>query len=152
MTDRLRAVFDTNVFISAILSRNPTSPTRELIERWKAGDFTLLVSDALVAELVDKLLEKRIDPDRVADLVTSILQMAEWVHVPAAAVRPIITRDPDDDHVLACAVVGKADYLITYDPHFDLLGGSYETFQITKALPFLWKLRGDQPPDDEATG
>ena len=96
MTDRLRAVFDTNVFISAVLSRNPTSPTQELIERWKAGEFTLLVSDALLAELAEKLLEKRMDSDRITDLVTSILQMAEWVDVPAAAVRPLIFEDPDD--------------------------------------------------------
>ena len=33
MTERLRAVFDTNVFVAAFLSRNPTSPTKELIER-----------------------------------------------------------------------------------------------------------------------
>lgn len=151
MTDRLRAVFDTNVFISAILSRNPTSPTKELIERWKAGDFTLLVSDALLTELVEKLLEKSVDPDKTIDLVTSILQMAEWVNVPPAAVHPIIVQDPDDDHVLACAVVGKADYVVTYDPHFDQLGGSYESFQVTKALPFLWKVRGVQPPDDKPT-
>ena len=150
MTDRLRAVFDTNVFISAVLSRNPTSPTKELIESWKAGKFTLLVSDVLLAELTEKLLEKRIDSDTITDLVTAILQMAEWVDVPAAAALPMIVEDPDDDHVLACAVVGKADYLITYDPHFDPLGGSYESFQVTKALPFLWKVRGDQPPDDEA--
>jgi len=150
VTDRLRAVFDTNVFVSAVLSRNPTSPTKELIERWTAGDFTLLISGALLAELVEKLLEKSIDPDKTTDLVTSILQMAEWVDVPAAAVRPILAQDPDDDHVLACAVVGKADYLVTYDPHFDPLGGSYESFQITEALPFLWKVRGDQPPDDKS--
>ncbi len=148
MTDRLRAVFDTNVFVSAVLSRNPTSPTRELIERWKVGGFTLLVSDVLLAELVEKLQEKRIEPNRIADLVTSILQMAEWVDVPATAVRPVILQDPDDDHVLACAVVGRADFLVTYDPHFDALGGFYESFQVTKALPFLWKVRGDQPPDD----
>ena len=30
MTERLRAVFDTNVFVSALLSHNPTSPTREI--------------------------------------------------------------------------------------------------------------------------
>ncbi len=30
MTERLRAVLDTNVFVSALLSHNPTSPTREI--------------------------------------------------------------------------------------------------------------------------
>lgn len=150
MTDRLRAVLDTNVFVSAVLSRSATSPTRELIERWKAGEFTLLVSDALLEELVDKLLEKAIDTDRITDLATSILQMAEWVDVPASAVRPVIMDDPDDDHVVACAVVGKAGFLVTYDPHFDQLAGSYRSFSVVKALPFLWAVRGDEPPVEES--
>ena len=42
MTERLRAVLDTNVFVSAFLSRNPTSPTREIVQRWQAGEFVLL--------------------------------------------------------------------------------------------------------------
>jgi predicted nucleic acid-binding protein len=52
MTERLRAVFDTNVFVSALLSRNPTSPTQELLRRWREEEFVLLVSLALLIELV----------------------------------------------------------------------------------------------------
>jgi predicted nucleic acid-binding protein len=85
VTDRLRAVFDTNIFVSAFLSRNPSSPTRELVRRWQDGE-------------------------------------------------------------LACAVVGRAAYLVTYDAHFDVLGGSFEGVKITKALPFLWELRGESAP------
>ena len=54
MTERLRAVFDTNVFVSAFLSRSPTSPTQELIRRWQADEFTLLVCDALLEEIAEK--------------------------------------------------------------------------------------------------
>lgn len=81
MTDRLRAVFDTNVFVLALLSRNPTSPTRELMARWHNDEFTLLVCDALV---------------------------------------------------------DKADYLVTYDPHFDVVSGEHCGVKIARALPFLW--------------
>jgi len=41
----LRAVLDTNVPIAAHLSRNPRSPTIELIDRWRAGEFVQLYSD-----------------------------------------------------------------------------------------------------------
>lgn len=57
--DRYRAVFDTNVFVSAALSKNLTSPTRELLERWERNEFTLLTCDLLVAELIEKLLHTR---------------------------------------------------------------------------------------------
>ena len=43
MTERLRAVLDTNVFVSAALSKNANSPTRELLKRWEREEFVLLV-------------------------------------------------------------------------------------------------------------
>jgi uncharacterized protein len=143
MTDRLRAVLDTNVFLSAFLSRNPTSPTKEILQRWQDGEFILLVSDDLIGELTEKLLERRISPDRVTEFLTLIAGLAEWIRVPEDAVRPVILEDPDDDPILACAIVGKAHYLVTYDAHFESLKGSYAGVKITKALPFLRALRGD---------
>lgn len=143
MTDRPRAVLDTNVFLSAFLSRNPTSPTKEVIQRWQAGEFVLLVSDKLVEELAEKLLSRGIDLALATEFLALLAELAEWIDVPEDAVRPVIPGDPDDDVILACAVVGKADYLITYDTHFDALKGGYAGIRITKALPFLREIRGD---------
>ena len=145
MTDRLRAVLDTNVFLSAFLSRNPSSPTREILQRWQDGEFMLLVSDALIDELAEKLLDNGIHQDRVTEILTLLAGLAEWITVPEAAVLPEVSRDPDDDPILACAVVGKADYLVTYDTHFEPLGDLHSGVKITKGLPFLWTLRGDRP-------
>jgi uncharacterized protein len=146
VTDRLRAVFDTNIFVSAFLSRNPSSPTRELVRRWQDGELTLLVSEALVDEVAEKLLERRISEERVTELLALLLRLAEWVEVPPESIRAAVTEDPEDDPILACAVVGRAAYLVTYDAHFDVLGGSFEGVKITKALPFLWELRGESAP------
>ncbi|MDH7484933.1 MAG: putative toxin-antitoxin system toxin component, PIN family [Anaerolineae bacterium] len=145
MTERLRAVLDTNVFVSAFLSRSPTSPTQELIQRWEAHEFTLLVSDGLVDELAEKLIERGISQERVIEFLALLGRLAEWVDVPDEAVKPVIEADPDDDIILACAVVGDADYLVTYDPHFDVLGGEYEGVRITRALPFLKAVREGKP-------
>jgi uncharacterized protein len=139
---RWRVVFDTNVFISAVLSKSSTSPTRELLDRWERHEFTLLTCDALNDELIEKLLERRVQPDEITRLSASLLRLAEWVDVPSGAVTRVLP-DPDDDIVLACAVLGEADYLVTYDPHFDVLGGQWRDIKIVKALPFLWILRGD---------
>ena len=147
MTDRLRAVFDTNVFVSAFLSRNPSSPTQELIRRWKANEFDLLVSNALIDELAGKLQEKGVADARIAEFLALLSKLANWVDVISDSVVSVITQDPDDDLILACAVVGGANYLVTYDPHFDVLGGSFQGIEIVKALPFLWALRGDADRD-----
>jgi putative PIN family toxin of toxin-antitoxin system len=147
VTDRLRAVFDTNVFVSALLSRNPTSPTQELIDRWLAGDFDLLVTNAIVNELIEKLVERRVERTDIETFAALLDSMAEWIDVPDEAIEPVVADDPDDDVIVACAVVGHADYLVTYDPHIAVLGDVYRGTKIAKALPFLWAIRRDRSPD-----
>jgi len=145
VTRRLRAAFDTNVFVSAALSRNPTSPTRELLRRWLAGEFVLVVSQALTAEVIEKLLQHQIGLEQITELMANLERLGEWAQVPAQDIPAVIAADPDDDLILACAVMGEADYLVTYDPHFQVLNGEYRGVKITKALPFLWAVRGDRP-------
>lgn len=147
MTERLRAVFDTNVIVSAYLSRSPTSPTRELIDRWLADEFTLQVCDDIVDEFIEKLTAHSVTRADIEVFVALLDVMAEWVDVPAEAIVRRIPADADDDVVVACAIAGDADFLVTYDPHFAPLGANYEGIRISKALPFLWAVRGDQPPE-----
>ncbi|MES1241538.1 MAG: putative toxin-antitoxin system toxin component, PIN family [Acidobacteriota bacterium] len=144
MTDRPRAVLDTNIFVSALLSRNPSSPTQELIRRWESGEFTLLVSDTLIDELTDKLLEKRVTEERVTELLGLLIRLAEWVEVPSGSVEAVVKEDADDDAVLACAVIGRAGFLVTYDAHFDAVGPAHQGVRIMKAIPFLRVLRGNE--------
>jgi hypothetical protein len=40
-----------------------------------------------------------------------------------------------------CAVAGQATHLVTYDPHFAILGGQRLGIQIVDALGFLAVLR-----------
>jgi uncharacterized protein len=136
-----RVVLDTNVYVSAFLSRNPTSPTQEIVDRWQAGQFKLLVSDGLVDELTEKLLGFGITPETIVEFLALLTQLAEWIDVPQAAIEQTIVGDADDDVILACAVVGQADFLVTYDPHFEAIGAEYRGIKIVKSLPFLWALR-----------
>lgn len=50
-----RTVFDTNVIIAALKSKNPHSPTVELLERWGNEEFTLVYCDDLLAEYQESL-------------------------------------------------------------------------------------------------
>jgi putative PIN family toxin of toxin-antitoxin system len=145
-------VFDTNVFVSAYLSKNPTSPTQELINRWLAGEFTLLVCDAIVDELIEKLVVRGIGRADIELFIALLDSLAEWVHVPDEAIVQLVPADADDDVVIACAVTGGVNFLVTYDPHFAPLGETYQGVKITKALPFLWAVRGDQPPTEVVGG
>lgn len=145
MTELLRATFDTNVLVSATLSRNSASPTRELTDRWRRGEFTLLTCDQIAQEFSEILLEREVAVAEIEEQLNALVQFAEWVTVPPEAIEPLLA-DPDDNVVIACAVIGNAHYLVTYDPHFAPLGPEYRGIKIVKALPFLWAVRGDTSP------
>lgn len=142
---RLRAVFDANIFVAAYLSKNPHSPTVELLRRWRQGGFELLYSDDLLVEIDEKFSARGIGDEYKDSLLVELRDLATYVEVKPSDVKPVITADPDDDFILACAVVGQAEYLVTYDTHFDVLDGEYQGIKITEALPFLWAVRGDKP-------
>ena len=143
---RLQAVFDTNIFVAAHLSKNPHSPTMELLRRWRQGEFELLYSDDLLVEIDEKFSARGIGDEYKDSLLVELRDLATYVEVKPSDVESVIIADPDDDFILACAVVGQADYLVTYDAHFDVLEGEYRGVEITGALPFLWAVRGDRPP------
>ncbi|MBX3063823.1 MAG: putative toxin-antitoxin system toxin component, PIN family [Anaerolineae bacterium] len=70
----------------------------------------------------------------IDEIMTQIEEMA--VHVNLAEVPPNIVRDPKDQAVIACAVGGKADFIVTGDK--DLLTlVSYESITILTAEQFL---------------
>lgn len=78
--------------------------------------------------------------ERVIALVDQLAELAEWVDVPVDKIQKLLT-DEDDNVIVACAIEGKANYLVTYDPHFDSLGEEYKGIKIMKAIPFLNDLR-----------
>ena len=70
----LRAVLDTNVVLAAGRSVHSRSPNVEVITRWTSGEFIWLVSDDVLTEYAEKLLEKGIDCLKVERLVAALLQ------------------------------------------------------------------------------
>jgi uncharacterized protein len=49
----------------------------------------------------------------------------------------VIENDPDDDHVLACAVAAQADLIVSGDKHLHSLGGQYQGIRIVSAAEAL---------------
>ncbi|MCC6569383.1 MAG: PIN domain-containing protein, partial [Anaerolineales bacterium] len=80
--------------------------------------------------------------DAIEEQLTALAQAAEWVIVPNEKIENLLS-DPDDNIIVACALEGKANYLVTYDPHFNSLNGEYKGIKILKAIPFLEVLRKD---------
>lgn len=138
---RLQAVLDTNVFVAAHLSKNPNSPAMELLRRWRRGEFELLYSDDLLVEVDEKFSAREISDEHKDSFLVELRDQGTYVEVKPSDIRPVITADPDDDLILACAVVGQATYLVTYDHHFDVLGKEYKGVKIVDGLAFLRAVR-----------
>lgn len=114
---KLQAVLDTNVFVSGLMG--VVSPPRQIVNAWLDGDFILVTSLYLIDELNHVLSYPRVvDRLRVSDaeveaILAALLSQAEMV--PGKLKLPGVTRDPKDDPVVACAVEGKADYIVSGD-------------------------------------
>jgi putative PIN family toxin of toxin-antitoxin system len=104
----LRVVLDCNVFVSALLS--PNGSPAQILDGWADGDFELIVSPLLLAELERVLRRAKfavsIDRVQVDGLITGLMEDAVLVEdLPAD---PGLTPDPGDDYLVALARVAGA--------------------------------------------
>ncbi len=119
----MRVVLDTNVVSSALLWGG--TPER-LIELAGEGSLELFTSEALLAELAgilgrskfaQKLRQKNLS---AAEIVARYREIAETVE--AAPIEEAALRDPDDAHVLACALAARAEAIVSGDADLHALG------------------------------
>lgn len=110
----MRVVLDTNVLISALLSES--GPPFLIIEAWLGGRFQLVTGTAQIAEFKRATHYHKLAPylhrGAVGRLVNG-LKSAEIVlrRLPRAEGSP----DPADNFLLAMAIAGAADYLVSGD-------------------------------------
>jgi putative PIN family toxin of toxin-antitoxin system len=130
----LRAVFDTNIFVSSVLVR--TGVPAQAIDAWRARRFILVTSPAIIAEVRRTLGYPRIRrkyglTDDDVERLISILETDALIVPGTADVAGAIPQDPADEHVLACAMDGQADVIVSGDHHLlDL-----EAFQDIPIVP-----------------
>ncbi|MDP9366078.1 MAG: putative toxin-antitoxin system toxin component, PIN family [Chloroflexota bacterium] len=134
----IRVVFDTVVFVRALLNRRGLW-ARLVFER--AGEYRLVVSSPVVREALGVLrrpeLARRFStlPGRDPAAVLAVLAEADQAEVGAAPI-PRVARDPNDDVFLATARAGGAAYIVTEDDDLLVLG-MYEGIRIVDAAAFL---------------
>ena len=134
----IRAVLDTNTIVSALIFKASAFP---LVTAWQRQRFQVLVSDALLEEYI------RVFHYPKFRLTTSDIEQLIYHELlpfitPVKVVRTprVIRADPADDHVLACAVAGHADVMVSGDHHLlDL--GRYRTIPILSITDFLARVR-----------
>ena len=135
----MRVVLDTNVLVSALIS--PRGNPDRLYRAWRAGRFTLLTSLPLLEEFQRvtryPALQKYL-PKALAGTMHN--ELSSLATVVRRLPRVNASRDPDDNVVLATALAGRADYLVTGDKA-DLLGLTrIESTRIIPVSEFIYIL------------
>ena len=132
----VRAVFDTNVFLRALI--NPHSRCGRLLDEF-SDDHELALSPAIVREVLEVLHRPRLRAKlpSIAQLdVARIIALFEKAHVVEPQDVPSVSRDPQDNKFLACVLAAEADYLVTEDRDLLVLE-SYEGTRICQPAEFI---------------
>lgn len=133
MKSKPRVVFDTNIFISAVIfGGNP----KQCLELARKGKICLYSSKAILAELAAKLSTKFYwDGKAIEELIEGLLVFTTPV-VPKQRVR-LIKKDLDDNKILECSLEANANFIISGDKKHILSLGKMKNIQIVTSKQFL---------------
>jgi putative PIN family toxin of toxin-antitoxin system len=121
-------VVDPNVLLSAALS--PTGTPAALIRRWLDGEFEVLVSEKLLAELSRALAYPKIArriPVEDARLLVGLLDEEAESAPDAPCPAGIRVADPDDEYLIGLAS-SRGAALVSGDRHLTALTGQFPVF------------------------
>jgi len=112
----IRAVIDTNIWISALL--NPFGYPARIRKAFERGAFRGVVSEPILDEIADVLSRARIrekydvTPEDIEEILTLIEERSEYVLLSGDVE---ICRDKDNKSILETAIKGKVGYLVSRD-------------------------------------
>ena len=112
-----RVVLDANVYVSALLA--PTGSPAQILESWGDGQFDVIVSPLLLAELERVLrrpkFKKSIPVIQIDALLSALSE--EGVSVADPEAQTGTTPDPGDDYLVALARAVDAECIVSGDTH-----------------------------------
>ena len=106
----MKIVLDTNVLLAALIARGVC---HQLLEHCVSRHI-LFTSDFILGETQEKLIEKFGYSSELAAEAVSVLRSRMTV-VSASKLENPVCRDPDDDNILAAAISGECDCIISGD-------------------------------------
>lgn len=138
---RVRIVLDTNVLIGALITRN--TPPDELYRAWLQRAVEVVTSTAQLAELADVLarprLQRYVDAEEAAVIVEHLETRAVVLRNPPAVT---LSSDPADNAILAAAIAGKVDLIVSGDRKHMLVLGEAGGIPVVTAREALERLGG----------
>ena len=108
----MRIVLDTNVYIAAALSGYGFS--EDILKIAVRANLAIIISEEILLEIERKLIDKFNWSQ--ADIDTFLFRIRKITGVVSITQKLfVVTRDPDDNKILECAVSGEAELIVTLD-------------------------------------
>lgn len=128
----LRAVFDTNIWISGLMWRG--APYRCLLLA-RTGLVQLTYCPAMVTELAEKLRHKfRYSEHEIRAVLYEFRRIANPIEITGQL--KVVTADPDDDKFIECAMAAGIETIVSEDRHLlELI--LYANIRILNSSAFL---------------
>ena len=135
----MRIVLDTNILIGALITKG--TPPDRLYQACLRGEIELVTSTAQIPEVADVLarprLQKYLDAYEAAAILENIDTRALILDAPPDV---NLSPDPKDNPILAAAIAGKADLIVSGDKKHMLALGVVEGIPIVTARDALDRL------------
>jgi putative PIN family toxin of toxin-antitoxin system len=139
----MRVVLDTGVLIAALITSD--TPPDLVYQAWRKKRFELITSEWQLAEFrrVSRhtKLRRFLRPSEAGNLVNGLRQQA---HVIKRLPKIELSPDPNDNPLLATALAGEADFLVTGDKRGLLALKKVESTRIVTPRQFLRALTGEK--------
>lgn len=137
----IKVVLDTNIFVSGILNCNGVPG--KILKDWQENKFILAISTPIIKEIEQVLNSEKIQTFLKKHNVVendlkeffSTLNFNTMITEPSFKVE-IIEEDPADNKFLECALMAKAEYIVSGDKHLLKLK-NYKNIKIISAIEFI---------------
>ncbi|MCC6945589.1 MAG: putative toxin-antitoxin system toxin component, PIN family [Thermomicrobiales bacterium] len=146
----MRVICDTNIFITYLISPlNRERAVVRLIEAAISGAFTLVIPAELVEELIETVarkphLSRQAGPEQIEHFLAVLFDRAELLPAGSLTVTRV-TRDPEDDYLLAASAFADVDVLVTGDLDLLVLRDRLKRPAIMRAAEFLEMIESGAP-------
>ena len=135
----MKLVLDTNVLVAALVTRGVCSDLLEHCVR----QHIVISSQPMLSELRDVLIRKFRQRD--VDVRNALRLFAEtFILVAPDALKPPVCRDRDDDLVLATALAGECDAIITGDQDLIILDPFRDIRVVAPSAFWKWESEHDE--------
>jgi putative PIN family toxin of toxin-antitoxin system len=131
MRQKIRAVLDTNVFISAKLKPGTAS---KILEKWILGKFELIISFYILDEVAKCLKVLKYHPKQINAFISLLIMYGNVQN--SSIIEKVVRKHKEDNKIIATAIAGSATHIVTLNTrHFDIK--NYKNIEIVTPKEFI---------------